>query len=325
MTMNGSAGGRGAACPSRPSLGGVSQNHPPSLITAVAQHNILAVVLWMSGALVSFSATAVAVHWLAPSFSVFEMLAIRNAGGVAILLALALAKPQLRPALRPRRMLMHLARNAVHFAGTYGWTLGVTLLPLATVFAFEFTAPIWVALLAVPLLRERPTFGRAIAVFLGFVGVLVILRPGLASIHPASLIVLGAAFAFALTAILTKTLTRTESTFSILFWMNATQLVANLLGSDRALWSRIDGAHAVPLATLCVVGLVSHFCLTNAYRAGDATMVVPLDFLRIPLIAVVGWQLYGEALDPLVFVGSALIIAGILFNLRTEARTRSTA
>ena len=291
----------------------------------MAQHNILAVVLWMGGALLSFSATAVAVRALAPALSVFEMLAIRNAGGIAILVALALVKPSLRRALRPRRMLLHLARNTVHFAGTYGWTLGVTLLPLATVFAFEFTAPIWVALLAIPLLREAPTFGRAVAVVLGFVGVLVILRPGIASIQPASLIVLGAAFAFALTAVLTKTLTRTESTFAILFWMNAMQFFANLAGSSPSALSRIDRAHALPLATICVVGLLSHYCLTNAYRSGDATMVVPLDFLRIPLIAAVGWQLYGETLDPLVFVGSGFIIAGILFNLRSEARSRAVA
>ena len=147
----------------------------------------------------------------------------------------------------------------------------------------------------------------------------------MASIQPASLIVLGAAFAFAVTAILTKTLTRTESTFAILFWMNAMQLVANLAGSDPSVWSRIDRAHALPLAAICTVGLLSHFCLTNAYRAGDATMVVPLDFLRIPLIAVVGWQVYGEALDPLVFVGSSFIIAGILFNLRSEARMRASS
>lgn len=288
----------------------------------MAHRNILAVVLWMTGALLSFSATAVAVRALAPTFSVFEMLAIRNAGGVAILLLVALARPHLRPSLRPRRMLMHLARNAVHFAGTYGWTLGVTLLPLATVFAVEFTAPIWVAVLAVPLLRETLTRGRIVAVVLGFLGVLVILRPGLASIQPASLVVLGAAFAFALTAILTKALTRTESTYAILFWMNAMQLAANLIGAERGFWSKIDWPQAVPLATICVVGLLSHFFLTNAYRAGDATMVVPLDFLRIPLIAVVGSQLYGEALDPLVFVGSASIVAGILYNLRAEARAR---
>jgi drug/metabolite transporter (DMT)-like permease len=288
----------------------------------VAQRNIFAVVLWMGGALLAFSATAVAVRALAPTFSVFEMLAIRNAGGVAILVGLAVARPNVRSGLYPRRMLIHLARNGVHLAGTYGWTLGVTLLPLATVFAFEFTAPIWVAVLAVLFLGEALTFGRLVAVVLGFVGVLVILRPGVASLQPASLVVLGAAFCFAVTAVLTKKLTATESTYAILLWMNVMQLVANLIGSDPGFWSKIDGAQALPLATICFGGLLSHFCLTNAYRMGDATVVVPLDFLRIPLIAVIGWQFYGERLDPFVFVGSASIITGILVSLRAEASAR---
>ena len=276
----------------------------------------------MGGALLAFSATAVAVRALAPTFSVFEMLAIRNAGGLAILVGIAVARPQVRPGLHPRRILIHLARNGVHLAGTYGWTLGVTLLPLATVFAFEFTAPIWVAVLAVLFLGEALTVGRLVAVVLGFVGVLVILRPGVASLQPASLVVLGAAFCFAVTAVLTKKLTATESTYAILLWMNAMQLVANLIGSDPGFWSKIDGPQALPLATICIGGLLSHFCLTNAYRMGDATVVVPLDFLRIPLIAVIGWQLYGEPLDPFVFVGSASIITGILVNLRAEGTAR---
>jgi drug/metabolite transporter (DMT)-like permease len=68
-----------------------------------------------------------------------------------------------------------------------------------------------------------------------------------------------------------------------------------------------------------VSGLVSHYCLTNAFRAGDAGVVVPLDFMRIPLIAVIGWWLYGEPLDVFVFLGAGLIITGILWNLRSEA------
>lgn len=286
------------------------------------QRHILAVVLWMSGALFSFSATAVAVRALAPILSVFEMLALRNSAGVAILLGLAAVNPGVRAGLRPRRFGLHLARNSVHFAATYAWTLGVTLLPLATVFALEFTTPAWVALLAVLILSERMDRARLVAILLGFAGVLVILRPGLGTLQPASFIVLGAAVGFALTAIATKALVKTESTFAILFFMNLIQLPLNLAGASGPFWWKIDAAHLLPLAGICVGGLLSHFCLTNAYRHGDAIMVVPLDFLRIPLIAVVGWQLYGEALDPFVLIGSLIIIAGIVWNLRSEARMR---
>jgi drug/metabolite transporter (DMT)-like permease len=288
----------------------------------VTKRSILAVVLWMSGALFSFSATAVAVRALAPTFSVFEMLAMRNAAGVIILLALALIKPPLRTQLRPRRLGLHLARNGVHFAATYAWTLGVTLLPLATVFALEFTTPAWVALLAVLILSERMDAARLVAIAFGLIGVLVVLRPGQGALHPASFIVLGAALGFALTTIATKTLVVTEGTFAILLFMNLIQLPLNLVGADAAFWHKVDPQHALPLAGICIGGLLSHFCLTNAYRHGDAIMVVPLDFLRIPLIAIVGWRLYGEALDPFVLIGSLIIIAGILWNLRSESRLR---
>jgi drug/metabolite transporter (DMT)-like permease len=287
----------------------------------VHHRSIIAVVLWMSGALLSFSATAVAVRALAPAFSIFEMLAVRNAAGVVILVALALFKPDLRSGLRPRRPMLHLARNVLHFAGTDGWAFCLTLLPLATAFALEFTTPAWVALLAIPLLQERMSRGRLVSVVLGFAGVLIILRPGLETLQPASLLMLTVAFIFALVAIMTKRLTRTESTFSILFFMNLIQLPMNLLGVNGAFWLRFEPSHTLPFIGICAGGLLSHYCLTNAYRQGDATMVVPLDFMRIPLIAFVGWQLYGEPLDPFVFLGSACIIVGLLYSLHREARS----
>jgi drug/metabolite transporter (DMT)-like permease len=288
---------------------------------AVSQRNVLAAVLWMGGALLSFSATAVAVRALSAGFSVFEILAMRNGSAVLILFGLALARPTFRPGLKPRRLSLHLLRNVVHFLSTDAWAFSLTLLPLATVFAIEFTTPAWVALMAVPLLKERMTKGRLVAILAGTVGVLIILRPGAATLQPASLMVLGVAFAFALVAIITKKLTATESTFSILFFMNLIQLPMNLAGVRTLFWLRLEAAHVLPVAGICLGGLLSHYCLTNAYRFGDASMVVPLDFLRIPLIAFVGWWLYQEALDPFVFIGSAVIVTGLIYSLRQETRT----
>ena len=305
--------------PSRHARDRLSEDGVNALVTIVSPSQILTVVFWMTGALFAFSATAVAVRELSPAFSVFEILAIRNAAGIAILLAFALVRADLRRQLKPRRLKLHLIRNVLHFAGTDGWAYGLTLLPLATVFALEFTAPAWVALLAVPFLREEMTRGRLVAVVAGFVGVLIILRPGVDAFQPAGLLMLGVAFAFALVAIVTKRLTMTESTFSIVFMMGVIQLPLNLLGANWAFWERIDASHALPAVGVSLGGLLAHYCLTNAYRHGDATMVVPLDFLRVPLIAIVGWRLYGEALDPYVFAGSACIVAGLLYSLRREA------
>jgi drug/metabolite transporter (DMT)-like permease len=271
----------------------------------------------MVGALLSFSATAVAIRALSPAFTIFEILSLRNAAALVMLVAYAAIR---RESLRPHRFALHGLRNVVHFGATYAWALGVTLLPLATVFALEFTTPAWVALLAAPLLRERLDTGRLIAVGFGFLGVLIILRPGFEAIRPAALIVLAAAFGFAVTTITTKLLTRTVSTLAIMFWMNAIQLPLNLIGTRPRFWDMIEVGQALPIAGVCLGGLLSHVCLTNAYRHGDAVMVLPIDFLRVPLIALVGWLLYAERLDPFVFLGAAVIVAGIVFNLRSESR-----
>ena len=273
----------------------------------------------MSGALVSFSIMAVSVRELSHSLNVFEILAVRNASGLAALGILAIVRPQLRLLLKPHRIGLHAVRNIVHFASQCGWVLSLTLLPLATVFALEFTAPLWVALMAALLLGESMTSSRIAAVVLGFLGVLVIVRPGFESLRPAAVLMLVVAIGFALTMTLTKKLTGTVSTFAILFWMNAMQLPLTLAGASTSSAGRIGADNLLALAGLAVAGLASHFCLTSAFRAGDATIVVPLDFLRVPLIAVVGATFYREPFDPFVLAGAALIIAGILCNLRAEA------
>ena len=285
----------------------------------------------MTGALISFSASALAIRGLAKHLNIFEILSIRSGLGVLVLLALIAARPQLRHELALRHMGLHVTRNATHFVGQYSWALAVTLLPLATVFALEFTMPAWVAILAVPMLGERMTRVRAGSVALGFLGVLVIVRPGLASFQPTSLLVLFAAFTFALSLIATKSLTNRVSTFAVIFWMNVMQLpmalswpvVVAATGGPSLFMLRLDADAVLPMLVLGVVGLTSHYCLTNAFRSGDATVVVTLDFLRIPLIALVGWMFYAEALDAFVFAGAGLIIGGVLWNLHAESRRAS--
>ena len=279
-------------------------------------------VLWMSGALLSFSTIAVSIRALSGVLNVFEILALRSLSGVIILSGLLVVRPVLRQHVVFRRMGLQVVRNIVHFAGQAAWALGITLLPLAAAFALEFTAPAWVAVFAVLLLGERLTASRVGAVVLGFIGVIVILHPGYGTFKPEALIMLGAAIGFALAIIATKKLTATESTFTILLWMNVLQLPMNLAGSHPLFLLKLDMATLLPAVGVGLAGLASHFCLTNAFRHGDATIVVPLDFLRIPLIGVVGWSLYGEPLDPLVFVGAGFIIVGVLWNLRAETARR---
>jgi drug/metabolite transporter (DMT)-like permease len=277
----------------------------------------------MAGCIASYIAAALAVRALAKSLSVFEMMSVRSASGLAFLLVLMAVSPKMCRGLTSRRIGLHLVRNSVQFAGQIMWTLAITLLPFATVFALEFTAPIWAALLAVIFLGERLTLTRGASTALCLTGVVAILHPGFSSFPPVTLLALGAAITRAFTAIVTKKLTKTESTFAILFWMNLMQLPMNLAGSDPLFITRLDLSMALPLLAVAVTGLSIHLCMAQAFRYGDAIVVVPLDFLRVPLIALIGWSFYGEALDALVLAGASLIIAGVIWNLRTEARARA--
>ncbi len=277
------------------------------------------VVFWMVGALLSFSVMAVSIRELAKGgLSIFEILAIRSVVALVVLLVLLATRPELRRYALPRRMPLNLFRNSVHYASQYAWALSLTMLPLALVFALEFTMPAWTVLLAIWVLHERMTPSRLGVVVLGLVGVLVILRPGIAGFNPAAILVLLAAFGYAITMITTKQLTATETTFGIIFWMAVIQLPLSLLGSDPALFFHLETRHILPALGVGIAGLTSHYCLSNAFRIGDATLVIPLDFMRIPLIAVVGWAFYGERLDIFVLLGALIIIAGVLWNLRSE-------
>lgn len=286
--------------------------------------NLARVVLWMTGALLSFSIMAVSIRELAAAhLSIFEILAIRSGTAVLMLVGLLVVRPELRRYVIPHRFKLHLLRNSVHFASQYCWATALTLLPLATVFALEFTMPAWTIVLACWILRERLTPSRIGVVVLGLIGVLVILRPGVASFNPAAFLVLSAAFGYAITMITTKQLTATETTFGIIFWMMVMQLPIALAGSDLAAFTRLTSVDTFAVLGVGLAGTTSHYCLTNAFRSGDATVVVPIDFLRVPLIALVGWALYNETPDIFVLLGTIILACGVLWNLRAESKGKS--
>jgi drug/metabolite transporter (DMT)-like permease len=280
----------------------------------------------MTGTLLSFSIMAISIRLLAGKLTVFEILAVRGFGALVILLSLLAITPKLRPALRTKRIPMHFFRSTVHFAGQYCWATALTLLPFATVFALEFTLPVWVLILAVAVLGERLTSGRIVVIVLGFVGCLVILRPGLIAFQPASMLVLLCSFFYAVFNVATKQMTATETTFGIVFWMNLLQFPLALAGSDPLFVLRLEPWQYTPIAGVAIAGVAAHYCMTRAFRYGDASLVIPIDFLRVPLIALVGYLFFGESVDALVFLGAAIILAGILWNFRQEARgTRDIA
>ena len=275
--------------------------------------------LWMVGAMLSFALMAVSVRELLHSMGRFEILFVRSFVSLALLLLL-LPRRGLG-ALRTRRLGLHLLRNAFHFAGQYAWVYAISLLPLATVFAIEFTMPVWAAVLAMIFLGERFNPGRVVMLVMGIAGVVVMLRPGMAVIQPAALVMLAGAFAYASTMIATKRLSEGDSAYAILFYMGVIQLPLGLIPAlPEWVW---PGMRDLPwVFVIGAAGLVAHYCMTRAFRIADAMFVVPIDFLRLPLIAVVGMLFYDEPLELAIMLGAAVIFAGTFYSLRRESMGR---
>ena len=269
----------------------------------------------MGGAVFSFAAMAIGVRELLGTMEPFEVLFIRSVGMLAIVLAL-LPRAGLAT-LRTRRFRLHVWRNLFHFGGQWSWIYAIGALPLATVFAIEFTMPVWTALLAFFFLQERLSFPRLVMLACGIAGVLIILRPGSAPLEPAAFIMLAGAFGYAAQMIYTKRIVATDTSLAVLFWMP-------LMQAPLALAAAIPDWVAPRLADLhwmLLLGIGSytaHYCMTRAMKIADATVVVPVDFARLPLIAVVGALFYAEPFDPLVLAGAALIFGGTYYSLSRE-------
>ena len=283
-------------------------------------HHALRAAAWMGGALLSFSLMAIAVRELLDTMGTFEILFFRSS--ISFLMVLAVLPRYGIGALRTRRIGLHATRNVLHFGGQAAWVYAIGVLPLATVFAIEFTMPVWTAVLAMLLLGERLNHGRIVMLVLGLAGILIILRPGLAVIHPGALATLAAAVCFASVMVATKRLSATDSPLAVLFYMSVMQMP---LGLAPALpdWVTPTLADLPWIVAVGGAGFGSHYCLTRAFMLADATFVVPLDFLRLPLIAVVGALFYGEPIELVTLLGAAVIFAGIYYSLTRERRARA--
>ena len=272
--------------------------------------------LWMGGALLSFSIMAVAVRELLRAMGSFEILFLRSL--VSFVLVLAILPRFGMAVLRTRLFGVHVIRNVLHFGGQYAWVYAIAMLPLATVFAIEFTMPVWAAVLAMLVLGERLNRGRIVMLVLGLVGIAIILKPGFGVVQPAALVMLAGSFAYASTMIATKRLAESDSALAVLFYMSAIQLPLGFIPALPA-WvtpALVDLPWIIAVGT---AGLSAHYCVTRAVRIADAMLVVPIDFLRLPLIAVVGMLFYGEPLEFSIMLGAAIIFAGTGYSIRRES------
>ena len=269
----------------------------------------------MSGTLVSFMAMAIGGRQLSGELTTFQILFFRSIIGLLIISFLLWRSNWQQ--IFTRHFRIHALRNIAHFGGQFGWFYGIAYIPLAEVFALEFTVPVWTAVLATLLLGEQITRARLTAIAFGVIGVILILRPGMAVLNPASLAVLGSALGYALSHTLTRRLALVDTPLTILFYMTLIQLPLGFVTSVFD-WNTPSAAMLPWIIVVGVTALSGHYCMARALALADAIVVVPMDFLRLPLIAGIGVAVYGEPLDWLVLAGGSLMFTGNIVNIRAE-------
>ena len=281
----------------------------------------LQAAFWMIGAITSFTLMAIAGRAVSFELDTFEIMLFRSITGIVIVVSVASFAGTLSQ-INHDRLGLHATRNICHFAGQNLWFFALTALPLAQVFAFEFTTPIWVILLSPLLLKERLTAVGLLSAAIGFIGILIVARPDPANISVGLLAAAGCAVFFALTAIFTRKLTKTASITTILFYLTTMQAVFGLICAGYDGDIAVPSPQTVPWVILIgCAGLLAHFCLTKALSIAPASIVMPIDFVRLPTIAVVGMVLYNEPLEMLVFAGAALIFAANYLNITYAMRS----
>lgn len=281
--------------------------------------------LWMGGTIASFSIMAVAGREVSFQLDTFEIMMYRSMVGVLIVCAV-LTLLRRWSDVNTAQIGTQTLRNLAHFTGQNLWFYAVTVIPLAQVFALEFTSPIWVIVLSPLILGERLTATRALAAIMGFAGILIVARPDMGGINAGVITAASSAIFFALTIMLTKKLTRTQPIACILFWLTVMQLGLGLAAAGYDGDIALPSADTLPwLVLIGVTGLTAHLSLTTALSLAPATVVVPIDFIRLPTIAVIGMLAYSEALDVWVFIGAAVIFAGNYLNIWAETRKNRVA
>ena len=272
-------------------------------------------------AIASFSSMAVAGRELWQVMNTFELMLYRSVIGFFII-SLVIRFRGGFGQVRTTRPDLHIKRNLWHYTGQNLWFFGVATIPFAQLVSLEFTNPIIVALLAPFMLGETLTRTRLIAAGLGFLGVLIVARPGIVTLELGHAAGLAAALGFAMNTIYTKRLMAYDSVLCVLFWMTLSQGLMSLCLA-------LPGGIPVPgpsdliwIAVVAICGLTAHLGLTSALAAAPALIVTPMEFARLPVVVLLGMALYDEPFEAIVIVGAMVILAANLVNLGTETRSR---
>lgn len=266
----------------------------------------------------SFAVMIVLVRKASQTFTAFEITFWRALFGL-IFMAPWIMRVRLA-GLRSNRPGLQLWRNTLHVVGIVMWYYAIARINLTEGMALQFTVPLFTIALAMLILKERVDAQRWIATFVGFAGVLVILRPGLVDISLISVIVIVSAMFYAASNVTTKVLAGIDSPNVIVFYMNLIHIPLALIGVALTGWT-IPGV--VDLGWLIAVAgaaTLAHYCLAHALREADASLVMPYDFLKLPWVTFLAFLAFGEIPSMWGWIGGLVIFASVTYIVRRETK-----
>ena len=277
----------------------------------------LRAILLMLAAVGCFALMDAGLKQLSTAYPPFQVAALRGLASLPLVLAWALMTAPPSSLLRVRWPL-HLMRGAMGVVMMASFVFALRTLPLSTAYTIFFIAPLLITALSVPVLGEKVGPRRWTAIAIGFIGVLVVLRPtgdGLVSL--AGLAVLASALGYSVGAITVRVLARTDSTQSMVVWlMVCIALGATLLALPE--WRPIAASHAWIIAGIGVAGALGQYTVTEAFRHGEASLIAPLEYTALLWGVALDFSLWGVLPDGVTWVGAAIIVLSGLYLLHRE-------
>ena len=264
-------------------------------------------------------ALAAFVRFLSSEMHAVEIIFHRSAIAAVALAAWFLWRDISR--LRTRVLKAHMGRSALNFAGMTLWFQAIVAMPLAEATALHFTLPLYTVILAALFLRERVGWRRWAATAVGFLGALIVLRPGAVPISAPAIMVLASAAFYGGAVVMIKLLTRTDAALPIAFYSNLL-MAAIALVPTIFLWQGPALSDVPLILALATIGTAAPYCFTRALINLDASVVAPLDFLRLPFTAFAAWLIFVEVPDRWTWVGAAVIFGSTTYVARREARLK---
>lgn len=281
--------------------------------------------LWLLASASLFTLTGVLVKWLGQTLHPFEISFFRALVALMVILPLFARTGGLRAGMRTQIPLLQFTRGVVGSVAMFLGFYAIVALPLAEAQAISFSRNLFLVPLAAFILSEVIGMRRALAAAIGFVGVIIMLRPGIGEggwglvLSIGAMAALGHAFLVALATVLVNIASRYDSPLTLMFYTNTVSL-ALIAIPTFFVWQTPSFTEIIMLVAMGLLATLSHNFFIRAFALGEASAIAPVDYSRLVFAALAGWLIFGSIPDVYTVLGAAIIVSSSFYIVRREAQ-----